>query len=398
MRKSARDLITSLIVVIVLGALVGVFAWGTNGFKNWEAATWFNNWGKGSTTVEPEPEPEQPDPEDYSDVLNRKDKEGAVVNMLKNKGIKLASAKIAAASYEESGVGAQTDTAYTITASIEPAETTNKEVDWTVAWTNAESTWATDKTVTDYVTVTPETDGALTAIVECKQAFGEQVILTCKSRSNTALVANCSVDYVKRIEQVRAVVTRVSDSDGSVVSNAYSPFNGSAGFVLDNGRDYKHHAIVSSNGFYTFNDDHSGLLVYSLTYTIDFTPIYTTGTLYGNYTYTAEFGSTGANSSFCTGKKVTKTLTKMTRTYRMVIDINDDFISTLYGAGASTSSTHYDYWGASALTETGAMIIQFRAVDEYNNAFYFYYYTALYQKSFTVYATDVSLDNSAIIF
>ena len=34
MRKSAKDLITSLVVVIVMAALVGFFGWATNGFKN----------------------------------------------------------------------------------------------------------------------------------------------------------------------------------------------------------------------------------------------------------------------------------------------------------------------------------------------------------------------------
>ncbi|MBQ1982807.1 MAG: hypothetical protein II229_06265, partial [Clostridia bacterium] len=40
----------------------------------------------------------------------------------------------------------------TLTATIQPATTENKEVDWTVAW--ADSTGVGD--VTDYITVTPE--------------------------------------------------------------------------------------------------------------------------------------------------------------------------------------------------------------------------------------------------
>lgn len=62
------------------------------------------------------------------------------------------------------------------------------------------SAWATGKTVTDYVTVTPTSDGALTANVECLQDFGEQIIVTVTSRDNAEATASCTVDYAKRIE------------------------------------------------------------------------------------------------------------------------------------------------------------------------------------------------------
>ena len=48
---------------------------------------------------------------------------------------------------------------------ITPADAANKKVDWTIAFKNASSTWATGKTVTEYATVTPSADGALTAVV-----------------------------------------------------------------------------------------------------------------------------------------------------------------------------------------------------------------------------------------
>lgn len=43
---------------------------------------------------------------------------------------------------------------------------------------DASSAWATGKTVTDYVTVTPTANGALTANVECIKDFGEQIKVT----------------------------------------------------------------------------------------------------------------------------------------------------------------------------------------------------------------------------
>lgn len=85
----------------------------------------------------------------------------------------------------------------TITATLLPEGATD-EVDWTFAWQNAESTWASGKAITDYVTVTPTADGALTATVKALKAFGEKVVITVTSRSNPQAQAQCVCDYAKR--------------------------------------------------------------------------------------------------------------------------------------------------------------------------------------------------------
>jgi len=85
----------------------------------------------------------------------------------------------------------------TITATLLP-EGAMGGVDWTFAWQNAESTWASGKTVTDYVSVTPTADGALTATVKALKAFGEKVVVTVTSRSNPEAQAQCVCDYAKR--------------------------------------------------------------------------------------------------------------------------------------------------------------------------------------------------------
>ena len=113
-------------------------------------------------------------------------------------GISLMSASIAAADYETYGVSALAESAQTVTASITPSDALNKEVDWSVAWKNPSSAWANGKDVTDYVTVTPTSDGALTATVECMEAFGEQVLVTATSRDNPSAKGSCTADYMQR--------------------------------------------------------------------------------------------------------------------------------------------------------------------------------------------------------
>lgn len=58
------------------------------------------------------------------------------------------------------------------------------------------------------MTVTPSADGALTAVVECKQAFGEQIQVKVTSRDNTYAQAEVTVDYVKRITDVSVTMKK----------------------------------------------------------------------------------------------------------------------------------------------------------------------------------------------
>ena len=126
-------------------------------------------------------------------------KDGAIISETAENGISLMSAKIMPVAYEANGVSALADTAYTLTATVEPNYSGEKEFNWSIKFQNASSSWANGKTVTDYVTVTPTSDGANTATVECKQAFGEKIIVTCTSRDYAGLSATCTVDYAQRI-------------------------------------------------------------------------------------------------------------------------------------------------------------------------------------------------------
>ena len=91
----------------------------------------------------------------------------------------------------------------------------DKTVDWSVAFVNPASEWATGKTVTDYVTVTPTSDGALTATVQCLQPFGEQIKVTVTSRDNPSAKADCTVDFSAREIGLRFEVT---NADGETIT------------------------------------------------------------------------------------------------------------------------------------------------------------------------------------
>lgn len=87
----------------------------------------------------------------------------------------------------------------TLTAAVSPETADNKAVDWSVSFANPSSSWASGKSVTDYVTVIPASDGALTANVNCLKAFGEQIKVTVTSRVNPEAKAECTLDYARRI-------------------------------------------------------------------------------------------------------------------------------------------------------------------------------------------------------
>ena len=114
--------------------------------------------------------------------------------------MRVTSARIAAEDYEEYGISPMAESAYTLTATISPENATNKEVDWSVEFVDPSAAWATGKSVTDYVTVTPTSDGALTATVANLKDFGSQIKVKAMSRDNSAAYAECTVDYAKKIK------------------------------------------------------------------------------------------------------------------------------------------------------------------------------------------------------
>ena len=79
----------------------------------------------------------------------------------------------------------------TLVATVLPATAKTKAVDWSVSWAEEANVYD----VTEYVTVTPTSDGSTTATIRCYQAFPGNVIVTVTTREN-GYQADCIVTFV----------------------------------------------------------------------------------------------------------------------------------------------------------------------------------------------------------
>ena len=166
-----------------------------------------------------------------------KENGGALLGESTEQGIKLMSQELTREEYAEYGVTALAESAYTLTATITPSDAENQEVDWSVEFVEPSSSWASGKSITDYVTVTPTSDGALTATVANLGEFGEQIKVTVTSRDNPEAKAECTVDYVQKIIEpyltigdIEFVNDGVTEVDFEIGTGLYGP-----GGVIDFG-------------------------------------------------------------------------------------------------------------------------------------------------------------------
>lgn len=80
-----------------------------------------------------------------------------------------------------------------IEAYVVPENANNREVDFSVAW--GEGAQRSAEPVTDYVTVTPESDGSRIATVSCKKAFGDDTIVITVTTRDGGFTATCTVTF-----------------------------------------------------------------------------------------------------------------------------------------------------------------------------------------------------------
>lgn len=125
-------------------------------------------------------------------VINQPDDEladfgGAVLGEAEANGISVMSASIAPADFEDYGVSALAETAYTVSVTPEPADAMDTY------------TWTCDNT--QQIQLSPSSD-TKSCTVSCTGAFGTQATITIASAVNPDITATVTVDYVKRVESV----------------------------------------------------------------------------------------------------------------------------------------------------------------------------------------------------
>lgn len=173
----AKTLLSTITVIVLIAATVAI-GFFSSGFRNWTKEEWKNVWDE--TFEDPTPEQDagnDPEIEESAISLNMSASEGSV----------------------------------SVSATITPSTASNKKVDWALSWKNPSSSWANGKTVSDYVMVTPDSDGSLSATVKAVKSFSEQIILTCTSRDDINVKSTCTIDYSKKIEDISVSIKK----DGS---------------------------------------------------------------------------------------------------------------------------------------------------------------------------------------
>lgn len=190
-----KGTLTAIIVILLAAIIVLVCGIGSSWFTNGDFATWFNSWGKGT-------EQEQPADDDTAD------NGGMVISADGNENMAVTMSAIVKEDFGDYGISASAESAELVTATLEPVDATYTTATWSAAWANAESEWASGKTVTDYVTVTPTADSELSAAVACLQPFGEQITVALTVAGYDALgeeytvTGSCAVDYAQKITSV----------------------------------------------------------------------------------------------------------------------------------------------------------------------------------------------------
>lgn len=97
----------------------------------------------------------------------------------------------------------------TITATITPSTAKNKSVDWDIAWGDEDKS----EDVTQYVTVTPSSDGSTTATVTCKKAFDGNIVITVTTRES-GYQATCVVTFTGTPTEM-VITSSVAQSGGA---------------------------------------------------------------------------------------------------------------------------------------------------------------------------------------
>lgn len=176
------------LTLVILILAVCVMAAMTEGFSNWNPYGWFDK----------EPAVEQLGGEETGE-------ESAPIDTTITNSEHVMLAMSAAVTAAEGEYVEQT-----LTATVTPSTAQEKGVDWTVEWADG-----TDSpTLSDYLTITPASDGSNVCYVRAYAAFDKDIIITCTTRDG-GFTATCTVTFVGNPSEMEVDVsgmTSVQDS------------------------------------------------------------------------------------------------------------------------------------------------------------------------------------------
>ena len=148
-------------------------------------------------------------------------------------GLSLQAYALSAEEYAENGVSEEAENAVKIKVNFTPANTTDKRLQASLSFKNAQSTWASGKTVTDYVTASVKQQEIL---LTCAEAFGEQIELRINTNHEN-VYATVAVDYIARPTEVILHMKSLIQTGMNGSKPVYS-FNNSDSKITFNGYKY----------------------------------------------------------------------------------------------------------------------------------------------------------------
>lgn len=107
-----------------------------------------------------------------------------------------------------------------IEAYVYPDTAVNKKVDYSVAWGTAPEHGS--EQVSNYLTVTPDSDGSAIATVKCKKAFGNDKIIITVTTRDGGYTATCTVSFVGTASGISITSSNANLTNTSERGNYYS--------------------------------------------------------------------------------------------------------------------------------------------------------------------------------
>lgn len=144
---------------------------------------------------------------------------------------------------------------YELKANILSSQVKDIKVDWSIDFANPSSSWASGKTASSSVELTPTSPGAVTANLKLVNPFAEQIIVKAQLRDKPEYFATCILDYKQKYT-------------GFDFEFNYDEDPGDSYFTVDAGGRIKYNSngepSESISAMFDVNNNHS------LNYSIDF--------------------------------------------------------------------------------------------------------------------------------